>query len=79
MLKVRLCPHNNKDKIKHKFQKDPSKAQFDALWLLLFHVTLLKFRIVCFDIKKAYLQSGPIKREIYVRSASELQEKREIW
>lgn len=40
--------------------------------------TILCFRLGCLDIKGAYLQSGPIRREIFVRPPHECAKKRGI-
>lgn len=65
-MKARLCPHGNRDKMKNDVRKDSSTAQFDEILLLLSLASMLHFRLGCIDIKGAYLQSGPIRRQIYI-------------
>lgn len=66
-LKARLCPHGNRDQMKEDVRKDSATAQFHIIRLMLSLVVVLGFRIGVIDIKGAYLQSGEIKRRIYVR------------
>lgn len=70
-LKGRIVPHGNRDDEKDDVRKDSSVAQFFAIRLLLCISTLLGLRLAMADIKGAYLQSGPIKRTIYVRPPRE--------
>lgn len=65
-MKARLCPHGNRDMEKGNIRNDSSSAQFYVIRMMLSLVTLLKFRIGCIDVKGAYLQSGPITRDLYV-------------
>lgn len=66
-LKARLCPHKNRDKCKSNVRKDSTAAQFDVIRLFISISVTKNSRIGCVDINEAYLQSGPIKREICVR------------
>lgn len=76
-MKPRLCPNGNWDKLR-KTRKDSATAQFDIIRLLLSLATTFFFRLACVDIKDAYLQSGPIKRTIFVRPPRELRLPRNI-
>lgn len=70
-LKARLVPHGNRDVERNSIRKDSSIAQFEVIRFLLFTVTPLGFWFSMADIQGAYLQSGPITREIYVRPPKE--------
>ena len=70
-LKARIVPHGNRDRQKDNIRKDSSTAQFDVIRILLTAVTFIGMRLALADIKGAYLQSGPIQREIYVRPPRE--------
>ena len=70
-LKSRIVPHGNRDDDKDSIRKDSATAQLNIIRLLLSLVTFLGFRLATADIKGAYLQSGPIKRAIYVRPPRE--------
>lgn len=70
-LKARIVPHGNRDKDKEDIRKDSSTAQFNCIRLLLSIAAIFNFRLALADIKAAYLQSGPIKRDIYVRPPRE--------
>lgn len=70
-MKARICPHGNEDDEKNVIRKDSSNAQLAIVRLMLSLVTFLGFSIKTADIKGAYLQSGPITRELYVRPPRE--------
>lgn len=70
-MKARICPHGNRDDQKDQIRKDSATAQFDVIRLLLAIVTLLPMRLGVLDISGAYMQSGPIKRDLYVRPPRE--------
>ncbi len=70
-LKARICPHGNRDKDKDGIRKDSAAAQFPTIRLMLSLSALMGFRVGTIDISAAYLQSGPIKREIFVRPPKE--------
>lgn len=72
-LKARIVPHGNRDVEKDSIRKDSATAQLGVIRLLLSIVTFLGFRLGFADIKGAYLQSGPIQRDIYVRPPKEWQ------
>lgn len=71
-LKARICPHGNRDRLKDDVRKDSSTAQFDVIRLALSMAAGMNAVLGHVDIKGAYLQSGPIKRTIYVRPPREL-------
>lgn len=71
MMKVRIVPHGNHDDEKDDLRKDSSNASLFVVRLMLSLVTFLGFRIGTADIKGAFLQSGPITRDIYVRPPRE--------
>lgn len=77
-LKARLCPHENMDKMKSSVRKDSATAQFDFIRLLCCLASILHLRMGCTDIKGAYLQSGPIKRDIYVKPRPECNARRGV-
>jgi hypothetical protein len=66
-LKCRMVPHGNRDREKDGILTDSATAQFCSIRLLLSLAVLLKFRLSSLDISGAYLQAGPIQRDIYVR------------
>ena len=70
-LKARIVPHGTYDTERNEICKEASTAQRFVIRLLLSLVTFLGFRLGIIDIKGAYLQSGPIKRAIYVRPPRE--------
>lgn len=72
--------HANRDSEKKDIRKDSSTVQFDFIRLLLAVSTLLGMRLVMAEIKGAYLQSGPIKREIFARPPREWEGQRgRVW
>lgn len=72
-MKARIVPHGNRDFEKDNIRKDSSTAQFAVIRLLLCLSTFLGFRLGHADVKGAYLQSGPITRDVYVRPPKEWQ------
>lgn len=70
-LETRLCPNGNRDKMKMTVRKDSATAQFDGNRLFLSLATFHS-RLICVDIKGAYLQRGPLKRRIYMGPSHEL-------
>lgn len=70
-LKARICPHGNKDAMKDEIRKDSATAQFNVIRLMLAMATFFPMRLGVIDISGAYMQSGPIKREMYVRPPRE--------
>lgn len=77
-MKARLCPNGNHDRTKKTASKDSATAEFAIIRLLLSMAIFLQLRLGCIDIKGVYLQSGPIKRRIYVRLPPELGSPRNI-
>lgn len=77
-MKARMCPHGNRDSGKDSVRKDSATAQFDVIRLMMSIATLLSFYVGLIDIQGAYLQSGPIKRDILVLPPIEVGEKRGI-
>ena len=70
-LKARIVPHGNHDAEKDEVRKYSSTPQLFVIRLLLSLVTFLGFRLGMADIKGAYLRSGPVSREIFVRPPRE--------
>lgn len=69
--KARIVPHGNHDDGKKFIRKDSATAQLNIIRLLPSLTMFLDFRLGMADIKGAYLQSGPVKRDIFVRPPSE--------
>lgn len=64
-------PHGNHDDEKHSIRKDSAIAQVNIVRLLPSLTTSLNYRLGMVDLKGAHLQSGPIKRTMYVRPPTE--------
>lgn len=77
-LKGRLCPHGNWDRFKRTVRKDLQTAQLDVIIMLLSLTSILFFLLGGIDVKGTYLQSGRIKRVIYVRPPKEMNVARDI-
>lgn len=63
-MKIRLCPHKNRDKEKGNIRNDSANAYFDFICILLSLACIRRLRLGCVDIKRVYLQSGPITRDL---------------
>lgn len=72
-MKVRIFPHGNKDDLRNGIRKDSSTGQYDVIRLLLSLATFMSMTLAVVDISGAYMESGPITREIYVRPPREWQ------
>lgn len=70
-MKSRLVPHGNRDFQKENIRKDSLTAQFAVILLLFSLITFLKCRLGHADVKGVYLQSGSIRRNIFVRPPKE--------
>lgn len=77
-MKARLCPHGNRDKEAGKIRSDSSNAQYEIIRILLSAASIMSLKLGCIDIKSAYMQSGPINRELYVRPPKEYNGQRGI-
>lgn len=71
--KARIVPHGNRDLEKDNIRKDSATAQLCIVRLLLALTAILGFKLGFADMKGAYLQNGPIQRDIFVRSPNEWQ------
>lgn len=71
ILKARLVLHGNHDAEKDTIREDSSNAPLFIVRLLQSLATFLSFKIGTTNIKGAFLQSGPITRQIYVRPPRE--------
>lgn len=65
------CTTQNGDYEKESVRKDSSNAQLDVIRILLTVGTFVGFRLGLTEIKGAYLQSGLIRREIFVAPPKE--------
>lgn len=65
-LKFRLVRHGNHDDDKGQIRNDADTAQFPVIRFLLLHVTIHKQKLVCANIKSAFLQALGFFLEVYV-------------
>lgn len=66
-LKARSCPYGHRDSEKKNNRSECSNTLFVIIRLLLSIKAICGFCLSIIDIMRANLQSGPIKRAIYVR------------
>lgn len=66
-LKAIIYPHSNRDMMKDELRKYSATAQYDIVRLMLSIKVLLPFNLGLVFINGAYMQSGPIRRQICVR------------
>lgn len=66
-LKFRNVLHENRDRALYEVRRDSFSADLSVVRLIIFLGIILCFPFGTADVKGAYMQSGPIKREIYVR------------
>jgi hypothetical protein len=60
-------PHGNRDRAKEGLRTDSATAQFPVISLILSLAVLFQFSISSLDISGAYLQAGPLQRDVYIR------------
>lgn len=78
-LKGRLVLHGNRDKDRFAVRRDSASADLSIVRLLLSLALILDFDIATADVKGAYMQSGPIKRELYVRPPKHIAHRNVLW
>ena len=79
-LKCRIVPLGNRDAEKEDIRSDSSTAQFSAIRSVLSLAAIFKLKLATIDISKAYLQSGELEREIYMRPPDTFMKQRgELW
>lgn len=79
-LKIRLFPHGNRSWEKGQIRSDCAHGRFDVVRLMLYVSNVLRLTLGCSDVQGAYLQSGPIKREVYIRPSREWVHRRgHVW
>lgn len=66
-LKGRLVLHGNRDGVRFKVRCDSASADVAVVMLLLLLAPVLGIDIVTADVKEAYMQSGPVWRQLYVK------------
>lgn len=66
-LKGRIVVHGNRDADRDLVRSDCAAADMMLIRLVISLTTIMGFNLGSADIKGAYMQSGPIQREVYVR------------
>lgn len=66
-MKARHVLHGNRDKDQFSFRLDSSSASLSVVRFVIFLSLILGFYLATADVKEAYMQSGPIHQDIYVR------------
>lgn len=66
-MKARLVLHGNRYRDQYSVRRDPSSEDLSVIRLVFSLTTLLGFDLVTVDVRGAYMQSGPIQRELYFR------------
>lgn len=75
-LKGRIVVHGNRDAEKDMVRSDCAAADMMIVRMMISLATILGFNMATADIKGAYMQSGPIQREVYVRPPKDCHRKR---
>jgi hypothetical protein len=66
-LKTRVVIHGNEDNDKELVRKDTESCSFSSTRFILAIAASFRFELSFFDVAGAYLQSGPIHRDVFVR------------
>lgn len=77
-LKGRIVVHGNRDDEKKTVRSDSAAADMMIVRLVASLAAILGFELGTADIKGAYMQSGPITREVYVRPPRDCYRKRGV-
>lgn len=72
-MEARFCTHGNNGSMKEYLRMDSATAQYDVMRILLSLTNFIIMRPVVVDINRSYMQSEPIKRDIYVRPSKEME------
>lgn len=78
-LKARLVLHGNRDKNRFTVRRDSASADLNTVRMIISLAQTLHFDMATADVQGAYMQSGPIKRNIFVRPPKQLPTTRCIW
>lgn len=78
-LKARNVLHGNRDKDRFGVRRDSASADLSVIRLVISLGVLLGFGFGTADVKGAYMQNGPIKRDIYVRPPKEFGMRGKLW
>lgn len=79
IMKARLVLHGNRDRDRFSFRRDSAFADLSIVRLLISLPMVLDFKIATADVKGAYMQSGPIKRKLYVRPPKSVAGRDMLW
>lgn len=75
-LKARLVLHDSRDKKRFTARRDISAADLSVVKILVSLTALLNFYLATANVKGAYMQSGIIQQNIYVRPLKRLASRR---
>lgn len=79
-LKGRIVVHGNRDADRELVRSDSAAADMMIIRMIISLATILDFNMASADIKGAYMQSGPIRRDVYVRPPKDCHRKRgTVW
>lgn len=70
-MKAHIVPHGNRDRMKDDVRNFPVTAQLNIIRLMLSMTSFFPMRLGVVDISGAYMQSGPIRIEVFVRPLRE--------
>lgn len=78
-MKARNVLHGNRDRDRFSVRRDSSSADLAVIRLVVSIGVLLGFCFGTADVKGAYMQSGPAKRDIFMRPPKEYRSRGNIW
>lgn len=79
VMKARNVLHGNRDKDRYTVRRDSSSADLAVVRLVISLGVMLGFSFGTADVKGAYMQSGPAKRDIFVRPPKEFKQRGKMW
>ena len=78
-LKARIVPHGNRDRDREHLRSDSPSMKPEVLRVLCSYAVDMGFDLRAIDIKTAFLRTGQLDREVFVRPPPEATDRQNYW
>ena len=78
-LKARIVPHGNRDKDRELLRSDSPSMKPEVMRMVCSFAVDMGYDLKAMDIKTAFLQTGELKREVYMKPPKEAQDTKHLW
>lgn len=78
-IKERLVLHGNRDKEKYIVRRDSAPADLAIVRIVVALAQILNFTLATANVKGAYMESGPILRNIFAKPRKKLCPRHSLW